>query len=645
MRKLLSLIIAVFVLFGLCATIALPQPVEAASVSDLTYKIQSYAVFITDCKTTATGNLVIPSHIGGYPVVSIAKSTFSGCSQLTSITLPSDYIAVIPERAFSGCTSLTSITIPDGVSAIYPFAFEGCTNLSTIILPDSVKTIDRHAFEDTAYYKDYSNWENSVLYISNHLVKADSSISGSYTIKEGTRSLGDQAFAACKSLTNITIPNSIEYISVGAFAGCSGLSAVNLPNSIKLIENGAFQNCTGISNVIIPKTVTAIYYASFEGCNKLASVSLSKETTHILNGAFRNCESLTDIWYSGTESDKQRLTIEGDNTYFENATWHYNCCQEHSFDNACDSHCNRCDYVRVASKHAYDNNCDSTCNICGSTRVTSHQYNNACDSTCNVCGSSRTTSHTYDNTCDAACNVCSMTRTVSHRYDGSWSKNQAAHWKTCVLCGHKANQSAHIPGSAATETTAQTCTECSYVIKAALGHTHSYRSDWSKDAAGHWYTCTCGSQKDYAEHNYKNTCDADCDTCGYIRMITHKPGSAATTTTDQTCITCGEILNNATGETTTTPPVMESTSPPNSQPVEPETQPSAPSVEPNTRPSSMPSNTDTTQPEGTPVAPTTEPLSNNKPSPDTTVWIVVVGAVALLGGGAVTGILIWKKKR
>jgi len=57
-----------------------------------------------------------------------------------------------------------------------------------------------------------------------------------------------------------------------------------------------------------------------------------------------------------------------------------------------------------------------------------------------------------------------------HNYGTEWDKNETTHWYECE-CGTKKDEANHVPGHAATETTAQICTECGYVIKEALGHT------------------------------------------------------------------------------------------------------------------------------------------------------------------------------
>ena len=106
-------------------------PLHAADISDLSYDTIGDTVIITDCETSATGELIIPDTIGGKPVTSIGNSAFSGCASLTSITIP-DGVTSIRERTFGGCTSLTSITIPDSVTSIGHQAFISCTRLTAV---------------------------------------------------------------------------------------------------------------------------------------------------------------------------------------------------------------------------------------------------------------------------------------------------------------------------------------------------------------------------------------------------------------------------------------------------------------------------------------------------------------------------------
>lgn len=77
--------------------------------------------------------------------------------------------------------------------------------------------------------------------------------------------------------------------------------------------------------------------------------------------------------------------------------------------------------------------------------------------------------HAFDNACDKTCSVCGYERNIAHTYAQKWESDKTNHWHVCSVCGDKADQQAHKPGAAATDTKAQTCTVCGYVIAPATG--------------------------------------------------------------------------------------------------------------------------------------------------------------------------------
>ena len=61
---------------------------------------------------------------------------------------------------------------------------------------------------------------------------------------------------------------------------------------------------------------------------------------------------------------------------------------------------------------------------------------------------------------------------TGHKWSTEWSKDETTHWHKCSVCYAENDEAAHTPGPAATEEQPQTCTECGYVLKQALGHQH-----------------------------------------------------------------------------------------------------------------------------------------------------------------------------
>ena len=117
----------------------------------------------------------------------------------------------------------------------------------------------------------------------------------SVTIPDSVTSIGGSAFGNCKSLTNMTIPDSVTLIGNGAFLGCTSLTSVTIPDSVTSIGEQAFSECTSLTSVTIPDSVTSIGEQAFSECTSLTSVTIPDSVTSIGEQAFSECTSLTSV--------------------------------------------------------------------------------------------------------------------------------------------------------------------------------------------------------------------------------------------------------------------------------------------------------------------------------------------------------------
>ena len=117
----------------------------------------------------------------------------------------------------------------------------------------------------------------------------------SVTIPDSVTSIGDTAFQYCTSLASVTIPDSVTSIGGRAFDGCASLTSVTIPDSVTSIGDWAFDGCTSLTSVTIPDSVTSIGDWAFDGCTSLTSVTIPDSVTSIGDWAFAYCKSLTSV--------------------------------------------------------------------------------------------------------------------------------------------------------------------------------------------------------------------------------------------------------------------------------------------------------------------------------------------------------------
>jgi hypothetical protein len=143
--------------------------------------------------------------------------------------------------------------------------------------------------------------------------------------------ISKDGFKDIKTITSVSIPNSVTWIGIDAFYGCTGLTSITIPSSVttiacphlggnpfakmpnlesihveygnthyriegnSLIRNSDDRLVAGTKNSIISDSVTQIGHSAFKGSVGLTSIHIPDSVIWIHTDAFYGCTSLTSI--------------------------------------------------------------------------------------------------------------------------------------------------------------------------------------------------------------------------------------------------------------------------------------------------------------------------------------------------------------
>jgi hypothetical protein len=166
------------------------------------------------------------------------------------------------------------------------------------------------------------------------------------TIPDSVTNIENLGFGSCTSLADIMIPNSVTSIGTGAFQDCTSLKAITvdsqnpaysslsgvllnksqslliqcpgglaggytIPNSVTNVADGAFVACTALGGVTIPNSVTSLGIGVFGGCRNLTNVAIPRSLTAIPSGTFYDCVSLGTVTIPDSVSSIGDLAFYG----------------------------------------------------------------------------------------------------------------------------------------------------------------------------------------------------------------------------------------------------------------------------------------------------------------------------------------------
>ena len=348
--KQTNLILMLIILMSMVGAKSFAHSLEVKNADGVTiyYKYINYSTelevtYPSSYSNEYTGNVVIPSEVTynnkTYSVTSIGYAAFSGCTGLTSVTIPNS-VTSIEYEAFYGCSGLTSITIPNSVTSIGYDTFSGCSGLTSVTIGTGVLSIGSDCFKNAKPKKviwltntppsGYSYAAGTVNYVANEQYTSLSNktvypfLSSMFEV-DGVKyvpvSPSERTCDAIdcnynESAENVNIGNAVSYkgvsmtvkqvksyvcygnkyiknvqldfngdVSESAFSGCTSLQTATVSNQ-GYIGDYAFSGCTSLQTATVSNQGYIGDYA-FSGSTALQTANINNKGT-IGSYAFKN---------------------------------------------------------------------------------------------------------------------------------------------------------------------------------------------------------------------------------------------------------------------------------------------------------------------------------------------------------------------
>ena len=253
---------------SVCQTVIVEQ--LSLDMTDHTYGQDGLC---TSCHITDERYLDFTWKLDGTYSVSAKEGVEMPSHLIIPVTYKGKAVTKIKDNAFENCNTLQSITIPDSITVIGEFAFAHCRALKSITVPEGVSEIQQKTFYE------------------------------------------------CSGLTEVNLPESVTKFGAAAFAGCASLTDIAIPSGVTELDGSMFGSC-GFTHFTVPDHIKTIGTYVFTGCTNLTSVTMFDSVTKIGKEAFTETP-LKDIYYSGTDSDWAKISIQEPNDELNAAARHY----------------------------------------------------------------------------------------------------------------------------------------------------------------------------------------------------------------------------------------------------------------------------------------------------------------------------------
>lgn len=296
-----------------------------------TYKLSDGKAIITAADKEISGNITIPSKLGGYPVTELESSSFYNCKNLTGVVIPAT-VEAIGNFAFSGCENITFVSMPSSLKMIEVQAFHNCKSLATISIPANVSDIDSSAFTGCVMLESINVNPNNKNYTSASgvlfnkdkttlVIFPAANAAQSYTIPSSVTKIADYAFYYAEALKNVTFSDNLMAIGTYSFAYCSSLENALLPSNLGVMGESVFRYCKSLKEVRMSDRMDTIANYAFVGCSALETIKLPSNLKNIGDSAFSSCSKISGFVIPSTVTYVGSSAFSYTADYYNKGNW------------------------------------------------------------------------------------------------------------------------------------------------------------------------------------------------------------------------------------------------------------------------------------------------------------------------------------
>ena len=224
-------------------------------------------------------------------LIEIGRYAFSDCESLQTPVFP-EGLERISENAFENCSSMTEkCLIPKSVSALGRFAFAYDYNLTAIEIEPESK-LNRLGYGVFGYcgIEDFTVPENVSTMGQEVFTGCKNLVTMTFEGESQLERLAAWTFNGADALRRITFEegSSLTTIEARALEGLVSLNHVDLKYCTKLqeIDNYALNHCASLTDISLPQSLNSIGRYAFQGCTSLKKLTVPAKLSQIGRYAF-----------------------------------------------------------------------------------------------------------------------------------------------------------------------------------------------------------------------------------------------------------------------------------------------------------------------------------------------------------------------